>query len=1494
MSVSEWNKLRSWNGTVNLAFEELCCQLASIEKMPTGSKFIRKGAKDGGIECYWKESDNSETCWQAKFFLKSPDTSQWSQIDESVSKAIEKHPNLKKYIICMPNNKSGSVTDKENSFMKLWEKHVETWCGWATEKGLTVDFDFWGDTEIWNRLITEDNRGRVYFWFNEQFFSKQWFVDRIKNELPNAGPRYSPKINIELDFDNMFEGLGRTSSFYNEIKSLFGNLESAFGKISKTISQYQELEETIKPLLSDLKQISNLYNEKFNWSLIKILSENANKKLLKIIDDYYKKTEVGKVSSVIKQLEKLENITYDILIFSRTISAILFDKPFLLITGDAGVGKTHLLCDVADKRVKNDHPTILIFGYNLNQDDPWNQIITNLGLNCPRDEFLGALNTAAELYNSRTLIIIDALNEGNARSIWKNRLAGMVSVLLKYPRIGLVVSTRIDYEDLVIPENLCPDKMTRFQHRGFGDKTYDATRQFFEYYKIQPPSTPLLLPEFQNPQFLKLFCKGQQDTGPTKTIPEKIGFFKIYENFLEHVNKKISEPKLVNFDSKNKIVQKSVSRLAELMAESKKRWIPYDLAQREVNKILPREGSDNSLFRHLISEDVIFSFGVWEDKTKKERIHFAYEQFSDYLIANHLLEKFFDPENPTELFQKIPQLSEIIKDEITIQENRGIIDAFSIILPEKYGRELLEIIPQCKNYFAIKQSLIKSLIWRTSESINEFTKKIIEERILADKITTVDFLDTVILLSSNPHHPYNADFLHKRLFGQELANRDADWSIFIHKQFLEEGSSVDRLIHWAWDSKNTDLISNESARLAGITLAWFLTSSNRFLRDRATKALVSLFTKRIDILQKIILDFLPVNDPYVLERLIATAYGCVTRSSNNEIIGKLAINIYDWFFKNGKPPPHILMRDYARGIIEFAIYKGIDLQIDASKIRPPYNSEWIATFPTDEEIKKYYNCKKNMSDDEISQLRLYSSVMNNDFARYILGTNDNSFDWSSLRLIEPEKIPRITIFESFIKSLSEKENNLWNKYETAKENIPNYKIMNKEKRLKYFKKEYTDIEFDDVLAECKTDFITSLTNKKQEIFKNKVLPNMKYLDNALDAKYNFNIKQIQNWILNKVFDLGWTVKRFGKYDSDISKNYGREDHKLERIGKKYQWLAYHEILARISDNFEFKNGFSFSRLGEYEGSWQTYYRDIDPTILLRKIEKSNLSDNIWWQNTKYPLSETLESNLDWLKNTNDLPNFKNMIEVTNPKDESKWLVLHTNYDFKEPIPPEKKEEDLPKKILWFHLRSYIVKKSDLKAGYKWAEMQNSSSNRRSEPSLSNVFLGEYCWSPAFNYQNIPYHNHDGWNCNKEETIPAKILATSDNYSWGKEYDGSIENTIDLQLLANELVDELKLNWDGVEGCFYDKDRELIAFDPSGICSKPSALLIKRDVFLNYLDAKDYSIIWTMIGEKQIFQPNFDIDEYLGHMSINGVFQLDDEKKLIESLSPKFIPPPGKK
>jgi hypothetical protein len=57
--------------------------------------------------------------------------------------------------------------------------------------------------------------------------------------------------------------------------------------------------------------------------------------------------------------------------------------------------------------------------------------------------------------------------------------------------------------------------------------------------------------------------------------------------------------------------------------------------------------------------------------------------------------------------------------------------------------------------------------------------------------------------------------------------------------------------------------------------------------------------------------------------------------------------------------------------------------------------------------------------------------------------------------------------------------------------------------------------------------------------------------------------------------------------------------KNERIGKKYEWIAFHNTLAHIADNY------NLTGEGPYKGAWKLYIRDFDPTLFHYMLHDPN-------------------------------------------------------------------------------------------------------------------------------------------------------------------------------------------------------------------------------------------------------------------------------------------------
>lgn len=1503
----EWHKLRTLNGSQQNAFEELCCQLAAYEHPPAGSSFVRKGAPDAGVECFWKLSNGDEWGWQAKFFLSPPNDGQWSQIDASVERAIDKHPKLTSYTICLPIDRQDPRIDKQEWFMDKWEERVNMWTGWAKEKGMSLQFAYWGEHEIFERLSKEDHRGRYFFWFYKELFSQQWFNGHLGEAISNVGPRYTPELNVELPVARLFDGLGRMPQFHTRIENLYGELKRTYSKAipKKPIESIQDklhsLQEKVQSLLLILQSADAPDANFIDWNSVTVFCSDGATiawDCAAILETYAREQKEKVKSSKERQetepTERPEALQYDsyhlrdlagklveLREFTESSEALLFNMPALLLVGRAGTGKTHLLCDVAKKRVQSELPTVLLLGKHFTQQEPWTQIVSQLGLSCTRDEFLGALEAAAQARDVRALICIDALNEGEGNRLWHNYLAGMLTTLSRFPWIGIALTVRTSYEDIVIPKDVIQKRLVREIHPGFAEHEYQATQTFFDHYGIERPAVPLLIPEFQNPLFLKLFCEGLRNRGLTKIPPGLQGITAIFDSFVASINEKLSRPDQLDFDHKLQIAQQAISKLAEAMAQKGHTRLPRDEAQSIVNSILSPSGHEKSLFRQMISEGLLSEDRFWvADNERCEGVSFSYERFTDHLIAKYLLDKHLDTAYPLESFSPEQPLGSLAKDEQSSWFNRGLIEAFSIQLPERIGKELGELVPNAKDYRPIREAFVESLIWRDYKAITDATLSYINEHVIEYEDTHDQFLNALLTVTQIPAHPYNARFLHRHLMGFELADRDTWWSIFLHYQYGQH-SAVDRLVEWAWFAEDKKHVSDDSVMLCAIALAWFLTTSNRFLRDRATKALVSLLTDRIHIVGDIIKEFLNVNDPYVSERLYAVAYGCAMRSDNDYAIAELAKKMYEWQFKDGTPTPHVLLRDYARGVIELALYRGAKLDIEEQKIRPLYRSQWPSAIPTKEELEKYRGeYYKDMPDEELSRLHLYDSVMGfEDFNTYVIG---DLAEWSSQRLDEPRQPSRKEIYEEFSKSLTERQRKAFEAYQTVRTNADIYRRLDKAERLEVFGREYNEKELQNAIQVSEQPLRRLLGKKKIQVFDKHIIP---YLDNPHEDEFRFDPLIARRWIMARVIDLGWTVERFGSFDRAIRRrDPGRAAKKPERIGKKYQWIAYHEFLARLSDNFRYRGTpWASEQDGvKYEGPWQlSYVRDIDPSCLLKETQRVGWGPhpNTWWFPVPYDAWGSEAEDTAWLEKTEDLPNTPQLVEVTDPEDGSKWLVLEAFYMWEQATPIGEERFSFPVRQIWYMLNSYIVNKRNTDIVFNWAKEQNFMGRWMPEShELYRVFLGEFFWSPAFEYHNKPYYHHDGWTNGRDHLIPGKLLVATDQYRQEHgSYDCSIDDDISLHLPAKWLADQMKLRWNGVEGSWYDDDKNLVALDPSVRKSGPGVLLANRDALLKFLYDNNYDIIWTVLGEKNILSFRTKPDSFVGRLEISGAYRFSEGK-----------------
>jgi hypothetical protein len=1516
MPISEWNTLRTFNGSQREAFEELCCQLAHCE-IPEDYKFIRKGTPDAGVECFTIAPDNTEWGWQAKFIFELGNA-QWQELEASFYTAIEKHPKLVRYYFCLPIDLSDARVRKQNSQLQKWQEHKEKWENKARENGLVIEICYWGKFEIFERLSMDINKGRTLFWFTQKIFDTNWFQEKLKLVLDAAGPRYTPELNVELPIVSAFNALGRNPEFCNSIRLYSGEIKKAFTEISlKNKSLYSDEESEkfnrFNSLIDDyLNQIAISTVQRYPLEIL----HKQIQEFLELLDTSYEKMVDLDIKEKGKDLLKSQNLKNAPRYQSKFISSInsiskltrkiqeledfltseemkLANNSFMVLTGDAGTGKTHLFCDVSSNRISQGIPTVMVLGeWFPSGEEPWTQLMQLLDFrNSTIEEFLGALSSAAEASGHKALILIDAINESGDRKIWLNHLTRIITIISNFPWIGLAISVRSSYEKITIPNQLVDDgRLIRIQHQGFSNHEYDAVKNFFDFYKLELPSFPLLLPEFSNPLFLKTLCKGLHDKGDSRFPAGSAGLTSIFQLFIDSIDNRVwKEYFSEHYLKPRSHVWKAIENLAEEMMRTGQIWLKFEDAEIIVNRLTDK--LDVPLLKILISEGVVSTAVQYRKDSNFEVIRFSYEKFSDHILVKHLIDKYFHSKLDSEVFSSNGKLNFIINEP---WQNQGLIEALCIQIPERFGLEFPALFSKELDESIIAHPFLSSIIWRDTAFFTDETNRLFFKYFVKDLRFALDSLLTV---STNPLHPYNAKFLDKVLTQHSMAERDSWWTIYLHHSIGRQ-NAVERILDWSEGNQNKEKISDESLELCGITLTWFLTSSNRLVRDRATKALVVLFTQKLNILENILNLFDKVDDYFVVERLYGVAYGCTLRSIDVKLKKSLAEKVFQLIFSEN-PPVHILIRDYARGVIETCISQGINLDIPVEKISPPYHSTF-PVIPGKEDINVYNidSPSYDSYDSKWSQGRIWHSIMSDDFARYIIGTNfsKESNHWLSIKIGDSSGKSPAILFDEFVSSLSVEQMNAWNNFQEIRliENrigVSTLKSLSTDslRVIVSLKPEDKKTDQSDEVAtayklvfdeankktqEAACIFAKTLEDEKQKEFYEFILPYQEH-PSTFNELPGYKLDQLQRWILKRVFDLGWTVERFGRFDRFDIGFSSREDHRAERIGKKYQWIAYHEFLAYLSDNYQFHERYG-DRKDTYEGPWQLGIRDIDPSCTIKSTKDENDPKSCWWKPLSYESWKLDESEESWLHNLSDIPHLPSFLEATFPIDNSKWLNLDGLYIWKQPVPIGEDKDKIPKRELWFMIKSYLTNSKDLLTLSDWAGKQNFMGRWMPEPvSLYDVFIGEFFWSKAYFYATED--NCSKW-FGKEDGLktPVKILPTIQEYlSEAKGYDFSVDNSFKIKVPTFEISRLMGQKWTGIEGQYFNKNGELTFQDPSIFDSGPSVLLVHKEKFIDFLDQNQLSLLWTVIGEKRSIGGRMDYDDKKGYLNITGAYWLID-------------------
>jgi len=615
---------------------------------------------------------------------------------------------------------------------------------------MSVEFVWWGDSELLTRLSLEAHAGRVRFWFGSDQFSQAWFDRHLQLAISAAGPRYTPDVHVDMPLSEDFDLFGRREAAVAAVRRLAkglryqpaGLLRGLVGDDAlDDLPQLRGVDDLTSEVDKALTGVRCPPNEK--WPLSDIIADAVESmKQLWACEDPLEAAAVAH-----NQSDKTEDSPHrhtsnpyrDVQYQVRALQAALgevvewlgkfepiVNSDLMIVTGDAGVGKTHLLCDVASGRLEQRCPTVVLMGQQFTTTEPpWTQARSHLGLDgMSMEEFVGALEAAAQAAGSRALVMIDAVNEGEGYEIWPQHLASLLTQIQASPWIGLVLSVRTPYVDHIIPPAV---RSTAYEllHEGFKGNTYTAVERFCEHYGLEFPATPLLRPDFDNPLFLKTLCEGLRHR-QQRRIPVGVeGISAVFSRYLDAIDADLA--KQLDYDPHGGIVARALDSITAELATRGTRWLPRSRAQEIVNSLAPAAGGfSRTLYRALVDKGLLVELPGAEGGDERT-VQVGYEWFADYLIAKHLVGRY---ETADSLITALAQ-AETDSSVAAWTLWNAPLEALSILLPEQLGIELPEVLAASSTPDYIMSAFLKGLIWRDPATISQNCQGLVKDQLAA-------------------------------------------------------------------------------------------------------------------------------------------------------------------------------------------------------------------------------------------------------------------------------------------------------------------------------------------------------------------------------------------------------------------------------------------------------------------------------------------------------------------------------------------------------------------------------------------------------------------------------------------------------------------------------------------------------------------------------------------------------------------------------------------
>lgn len=376
-----------------------------------------------------------------------------------------------------------------------------------------------------------------------------------------------------------------------------------------------------------------------------------------------------------------------------------FKYKIILITNDAGQGKTNFLCDFARNfLVKKNFYVLFYNAYDL-EKPIWDTIKKQLTLDSVYSwEYVKrALSQRWERQHRAVIIIIDGLNENTTISSFGECVIKFLEEVQDLPFIKVIISTR---------NELFEERFGRLNSAELGDdfyrmdmKTssddfkYRIFRGYLNFFEIELSANGLSQQAYdilsKDVLLLRFFCEVNQ--GKKQIQVRNIHKYSLFKKYCE---KKRDEAVGVKNNSvygksygKEELFDKLMDHICKYMIENQ---LFFKMPRRELTE------EELTLFDNVLESDVIFKqetmivSGLIEES--ENVISFTFDEFRDYCITRYIVKNYYEENAFLNLWDRMHA------ENWTIAEG---VERYSFYLAHTGSAKLLSILKKRNRYIQL-------------------------------------------------------------------------------------------------------------------------------------------------------------------------------------------------------------------------------------------------------------------------------------------------------------------------------------------------------------------------------------------------------------------------------------------------------------------------------------------------------------------------------------------------------------------------------------------------------------------------------------------------------------------------------------------------------------------------------------------------------------------------------------------------------------------------